>query len=835
MVSLDDKRLQHAFLEEVTELLENLNKQLLALEEDPTDKDVINEIFRMTHSVKSESALIGFKNISTIAHKMEDIFERVRRGVLIVDRSAMDALFAAFDRIMQLIAVIQNDQNESEYDISDVVNPLLAVLNEKPVAAKTEPSKKEETKKEEVKSESQEESFATKLSINTGIVKEIKNVVFSDMEKSQIEEGIEKGETLYKINYHLQDDCDMRYPRAYLVYNNFINIGTVIKTIPDIQMETEDEKFKEVELYLLAKSETEKLTECAEVDQVDKIDLMKVDESGLQGILGMGISSVNTEDVNEAEAIEKEWMKQYEENQKKESVKEDDKIISGKIDDSQKEVKVDKEEKEEKEEKGEKKSIASNAGAGKELQKQTIRVDIERLDILMNLVGELIINRSRFIQIKDKINEQVSLQEIKTDLEDATNELERITDQMQMGMMQARMVPIGNVFSKFPRMVRDLANQVHKNVALEIVGETTEIDRTVIELIADPLTHLIRNSIDHGLETPEDREKLGKSREGNVLLKAYQEGSSIYIEVADDGKGINTEAVKEKAIEKGLLTQQQINSMAQIEILNLIFEPGFSTKKEVTNLSGRGVGMDVVKTQIEKLRGRVDINTVQGEGTKFTIILPLTLTIVEALLVNVQKNIFAIPISVVEETIKVKKTEIKEFDEYQVYNLRNETLAVIYLSDLVGIARENRNDDVYIVVVSFERRKIGLVVNDLIGEQDIVIKALDEVLKNNEGIAGASVLGDGKVALILDTSTLVKAALREINKVADSFDFYSDDNKLINISKLYDDLNQSGNAVNNQKPVEKVKESVKVEEPADDENQKNLELINQSLKDLGDK
>ena len=331
MVSLDDKRLQHAFLEEVTELLENLNKQLLALEDAPTDKNVINEIFRMTHSIKSEAALIGFKNISTIAHKMEDIFEKVRRGVMVVDRKGMDALFSAFDRIMQLIAAIQNDQNEGEFEIADVVNPLLEVLNEKPMAEKSNQPKKEEPKKEERKTnDGEEESFATKLSVTTGTVKDLKNVQFTDMEKTQIEEGISNnGETFYKITYHLQDDCDMRYPRAYLVYNNFLNAGTVVKTVPDIQMETEDEKFKEIDLYLLSKSEKEKLLECAEVDQVDKIELMNVDDKKLQEILGMSIDALSSEDVSKAEDIEKEWMKQFEENQKKSEPEKEDKILTG--------------------------------------------------------------------------------------------------------------------------------------------------------------------------------------------------------------------------------------------------------------------------------------------------------------------------------------------------------------------------------------------------------------------------------------------------------------------------------------------------------------------------
>ena len=791
MVYIDEKRLQNAFLEEVGELLESLNEKLLELENSPEDKDVINEIFRLTHSVKSESALVGFKNMSTIAHKMEDIFERVRRGVLIVDRPIMDALFSAYDRIMQLIAAVQNDQKESEFEISDVVNPLLEILKEKPMeSGKIKDEPKKEEKSEPPKQNFHEdgtEKFGTQLTIVEGVLKELKNVTFSELEQTQIEEGVAKGEVFYKVSFHLEDECDMRYPRAYLVYNNYVNSGNVIKTIPDVQQETDDEKFNQVELYLLSDADKKELFDNADVDQVDRLDLYTIDLKAISesmGDLATGIvdTVVNPNDLEEAERLEREWMENLEKQKKEEEKSTTKKVDTGEEILSDK----DKDNIEKQVIKEEKKSPATGA---KELQKQTIRVDIERLDTLMNLVGELIINRSRFLQIYDKMSEQSDIQEIKADLEDATNELDRIADMMQMGMMQARMVPIGNVFSKFPRLVRDLANQLHKNVDLEIVGENTEIDRTVIELIADPLTHLIRNSIDHGLESPEDREKVGKSRQGKVLLKAYQEGSSIYIEVSDDGKGINVEAIKEKVLEKGLANPQQLASIPNMEILNFIFEPGFSTKKEITSTSGRGVGMDVVKTQIEKLRGRVDIHTVYGEGTKFVIALPLTLTIVEALLVNVKKNIFAIPISVVEETIKIHVDEIKDFDDYKIYNLRNETLAIINLSDLVGLEREDESNELYIVVVSFERRKVGLVVNNLIGEQDIVIKALDEVLKNNEGIAGATVLGDGRIALILDTSTLVKVALREINKLSEKHDFYSEDSVSYGLNQLYDVYN----------------------------------------------
>jgi two-component system chemotaxis sensor kinase CheA len=386
-------------------------------------------------------------------------------------------------------------------------------------------------------------------------------------------------------------------------------------------------------------------------------------------------------------------------------------------------------------------------------------------------------------------------------------------------------------------MVRDLANSLHKNIHLEIIGENTEIDKTVIEHLAEPLTHLIRNSVDHGVESPEEREKKGKNREGHVTLKAYQEGSNIYIEVEDDGNGLNIEGIKNKALENGIVTPAQLVGMPAQEIYDFIFAPGFSTKKEISSVSGRGVGMDVVKTELVKMRGRIDISTKLGEGTKFTIVLPLTTTIVEALLVNVDENIFAIPISVVEETLKINRSEIKEFDDYQVYNLRNETLAVIQLSDLVGMERIKKDDeDVYIVVVSFEKRRIGLIVNNLMGDQDIVIKGLDDVLKNNEGVAGAAVLGDGRIVLVLDTSTLVNATLKEINKLAHDYDLNGDGvDEAFTLSSLYDNLNRSEaeKVVEEKKEVESEVEpldSNKKEDPANDED--NLKKITDMFNDI---
>ena len=815
MVDIDERKILEAFLEEVKELLETLNQRLLDLENSPEDTDVINEIFRLTHSIKSESALVGYKKISTLAHKMEDIFERVRRNVLLVNTEIMDSLFAAFDRIMKCLATVENGENEEDVDITDVVNPLLAILDEEaaPASAATAVKAADLPQPENV-----QQGDGTVMNVSVNNLKSL-DVEFTEIEKSQIEDAVEKGEKLYKVLFHIEDDCDMKYPRAYLVFNNFENTVTVLKTVPDIEKETDDAKFSEVALYILSSVPVDDLKDCADVDQIDRLE---VSEISLNMAIGVG-DLLTADEIQKAEEMEQAWAEDLVRQKMEEQLAEDNKPQQA----PPQETKAPAA-----------KSATKTAGSGEKIvQKQTIRVDTERLDELINLVGELIINRSRFMQISDKITDSSSIQELKAEIEDATSELERISDQMQMKMMQTRMVPVGTVFSKFPRMVRDLANSLHKNIHLEIIGENTEIDKTVIEHLAEPLTHLIRNSVDHGVESPEEREKKGKNREGHVTLKAYQEGSNIYIEVEDDGNGLNIEGIKNKALENGIVTPAQLVGMPAQEIYDFIFAPGFSTKKEISSVSGRGVGMDVVKTELVKMRGRIDISTKLGEGTKFTIVLPLTTTIVEALLVNVDENIFAIPISVVEETLKINRSEIKEFDDYQVYNLRNETLAVIQLSDLVGMERIKKDDeDVYIVVVSFEKRRIGLIVNNLMGDQDIVIKGLDDVLKNNEGVAGAAVLGDGRIVLVLDTSTLVNATLKEINKLAHDYDLNGDGvDEAFTLSSLYDNLNHSEaeKVVEEKKEVESNVETLdsnKKEDPANAED--NLKKITDMFNDI---
>jgi len=772
MAFMDDKRIQLAFLDEVSELLDSLNARLLDLENNPDNRDVINEIFRLTHSIKSESAIVGFMNISNIAHKMEDIFEKVRRGSLKVNIDIMNILFSSYDRMVKLIAGVQLGEDESNYDVSDVINKLKEILQD---TSKTEV--KEDNKYEELIIH--KEDGAESILVKKEIVYKLDHD-FSNIEKANIEDALEKGDKFYRLIVTFIEKCDMRYPRAFLVYNNLLSCGAVVKTDPDLQSEQEDEKFGEIIIFLLTTLDEQKILKAVDVDQVKKIEIGKIELkalvkkgfelSNIPGYSEALVSSdmiLSDEEIKDGELIELEWENQIKEQIK--SLKKDENGKSGEKNGTS----------------GKKKQLLEDAT----IKKQTIRVDTDRLDTLMNLVGELIINHSRFMQIKNNIIDTSSLSDIKSTLEDAANDLERISSLMQSSMMQVRMVPIGYVFSKFPRVVRDLSNMLRKNVKLIIEGETTEIDRAIIELITEPITHIIRNSIDHGVELPDEREKNGKLREGTIILRAYQQGSNIYIEVIDDGKGINTDTLKNTAIQRKLVTPQEAAGLSKQELLNFIFLPGFSTKEEITGLSGRGVGMDVVLTQIEKLRGRVEIDTSVGVYTKMTIILPLTLTIVEALLITSNNSIYAIPVNVVEETIIIKQTDIKDFDEYKVYNLRDETIAILFLSDLVefqktGEAKEE-SDEVFVVVVSYERRKIGIVVDDLIGNQDIVIKALDESFKNLEGIAGATVLGDGQIAIILDTSTLVRSKKKELSKAAEKLMRMDD----VNFGELYDQLN----------------------------------------------
>ena len=390
---------------------------------------------------------------------------------------------------------------------------------------------------------------------------------------------------------------------------------------------------------------------------------------------------------------------------------------------------------------------------------QTIRVDVNRLDNLMNLIGELVLSKNRLIKIYNDVEERYEGEHFLDELNQVVSSISIVTTDLQIAVMKTRMLQIGKVFNKFPRVVRDLSRELGKKVKLIIKGEETELDKSIIEEIGDPLMHMIRNSVDHGIEPPEERIKLGKPEEGTIELKAYNEGNQIVIEIADDGKGMDPEVLKQKALEKGIISEKEADMMSDKEAFMLIFKAGFSTAAKVTNVSGRGVGMDVVKTNVEKLNGIIEVDSEPGKGSVFKIKIPLTLAIIQALLVSAQEELFAVPLANVIETVRITLEDISTVEGKSVLKLRDEVLPLVNMSDIFKIEKIlGVNQYLYVVVLGVGASKVGLIVDGLIGQEEIVIKSLGEYLKGIKGIAGATIRGDGKVTLIVDVAALMKLA-----------------------------------------------------------------------------
>jgi len=390
---------------------------------------------------------------------------------------------------------------------------------------------------------------------------------------------------------------------------------------------------------------------------------------------------------------------------------------------------------------------------------QTIRVDVKRLDHLMNLIGELVLAKNRLIKINDDVEERYEGEEFLEELNQVVSIVSLVTTDLQIAVMKTRMLPIGKVFNKFPRMIRDLTRELNKQIELDISGEDTELDKSIVEVIGDPLVHIIRNSCDHGIEMPADRVALGKEELGTIKLKAYNEGNAIVIQIDDDGKGLDAEMLKNKSLEKGIITEKEADAMSDKEAFGLIFKPGFSTAEQVTNVSGRGVGMDVVKTNIEKLNGIIDIESEIGVGTSLKLKIPLTLAIIQALLVGVQEEHYAIPLASVLETVRISQDEIYTVENRSVMRLRSEVLSLVHIGDIFEVERIlDSSEHAYVVVLGLGSSKLGLIVDTLIGQEEIVIKSLGEYLKGIEGVAGATIRGDGGVTLIVDVAALMEMA-----------------------------------------------------------------------------
>lgn len=405
------------------------------------------------------------------------------------------------------------------------------------------------------------------------------------------------------------------------------------------------------------------------------------------------------------------------------------------------------------------KKVPAQSNATSTAMEQTIRVEVKRLDSLMSLIGELVLGKNRLIKIYDDVEERYEGEKFLEELNQVVSSLSIVTTDIQLAVMKTRMLPIAKVFSKFPRMVRDLSRELNKHIDLEISGEDTELDKSIVEVIGDPLVHIIRNSCDHGIEDGPTRLASGKSEKGLIQLKAYGEGNHIVVEIADDGKGMDADVLKMKAVEKGLISEREADAMSAKEAFSLIFKPGFSTAAKVTNVSGRGVGMDVVKTNIEKLNGIIDVDSEMGKGTIIKLKIPLTLAIIQALLVGTQEEYYALPLASVLETVRVSIDDIYTIEGKNVLRLRDEVLSLVRLSDLFGVKRVfEGGDQTYVVIIGVAESKLGIIVDSLIGQEEVVIKSLGDYLQNIRGIAGATIRGDGKVTLIVDVGTVMDMA-----------------------------------------------------------------------------
>ena len=405
------------------------------------------------------------------------------------------------------------------------------------------------------------------------------------------------------------------------------------------------------------------------------------------------------------------------------------------------------------------KKVPAASSSSAVAQEQTIRVEVKRLDHLMNLIGELVLGKNRLLKIYDDVEERYEGEKFLEELNQVVSSLSLVTTDIQLAVMKTRMLPIAKVFNKFPRMIRDLSRELGKQIDIEISGEETELDKSIVEEIGDPLVHIIRNSCDHGIEDPETRKAMGKPEKGLVQLKAYNEGNHIVVEIVDDGKGLDADMLKAKSIEKGIITEREADAMSEKEAFGLIFKPGFSTAAKVTNVSGRGVGMDVVKTNIEKLNGIIDIESEVGKGTVMKLKIPLTLAIIQSLLVGTQEEFYAIPLASVLETVRVPIDDIYTIDGKNVLRLRDEVLSLVRLSDVFGVNKVfDGGDQTYVVIIGVAEAKLGIIVDTLVGQEEIVIKSMGDYLQNIPGIAGATIRGDGRVTLIIDVGAMMEMA-----------------------------------------------------------------------------
>lgn len=693
---MDVSQYLEIFIDETREHIQNLSDHIMVLEQEPDNADTINEIFRAAHSLKGMAGTMGYKRMQHLTHMMENVFSEVRNGTVKVTSSMVDVLFQCLDAVEAYLEEIVNTTMEGENDNEPIIKLLNGFLEKDKKA-------EEEKEKEEEKAPVDEPPREIKL---------------SEFEINAISEALTKGMNVFKIRVHVDENCILKAARAFLVFKALEELGEIIKSDPSVQ-DIEDEKF-EFDFTVIIVTNSDKDATTKAVSNV------------------LEIKRVDTEPITEAS---KPIMTSEPKEEEPPKEKQEEKTEVAKTETAPAKT-------------PEKKAAPpAKSGAGKPVVNRTIRVDIEKLDVLMNLVSELIIAKNGLVSTSNNDSKEKN-----SGFNEQIEYLERVTTNLHESVMKVRMMPIETVTQKFPKMVRDLSKKLNKQMRLTMTGEDTELDRTVIDELGDPLMHLLRNSADHGLESEELRKERGKDPVGSIILNAFQDGNNVVIEVGDDGNGIDVEAVKQKALEKGAITPEQGDTMSDKEIIDLLFQPSFSTAKVVSDVSGRGVGLDVVKTKIESLGGAIEVKTALGEGSTFSIRLPLTLAIIQALMVEIGYEKYAISLDSIQAIEDVLKTDIKYVQSKEVINLRGNVIPIIRLHEILDIEKieDEENDNLTVVIIKKGDKQAGLVVDRLIGQQEIVIKSLGSYIDSgNKLISGATILGNGDVALILDANTLI--------------------------------------------------------------------------------
>lgn len=667
---MDTSQYLDVFIDESTEHLDVLYKQLLELEKHPNNKTIIEEIFRAAHTLKGMAATMGYQQLADLTHHLENIFDGIRYDKISVYTELVDVLFDTVDHLNAIVEDIAGG-GEGQRDVSQIISYLEAIENgneqvTSPLSTLTEENKTAQVNLQSIKS-------------------------LDEFEITILNESSERGYANYEITVKLSENCLLKGARVFMVFEVLEQLGEVIKSEPSVN-DLEEENFDlSFTVLLVSKQSKEEIKN--KISKVSEIETITVHQ--------FSIDTYKNEQRKAAPTVEKTPSEPA--NQTRQAT-----------------------------------------------TRKTIRVNIDRLDILMNLFEELVIDRGRLEQISTELDHD--------DLRETVERMSRVSGDLQNIILNMRMVPIDQVFNRFPRMIRQLARDLEKDVAIEIIGADTELDRTVIDEIGDPLVHLIRNAMDHGIETPEERLKKGKPEQGTIKLRAFHSGNHVFIEITDDGAGIHKEKILNSAISKGVVSREESELLTDQQVYELILESGFSTSEEISDVSGRGVGLDVVKNTIETLGGNISIDSKINEGSIFSIQLPLTLSIISVLLVELHDEKYAIPLSSILETAIIHKDKILNAHHKQVIDFRGKVVPLAFLNDIFAVPNSGTEDNDYvsIVIVKQGDKMTGLVVDSFIGQQEVVLKSLGNYLTNTFAISGATILGDGEVALIIDSNALIK-------------------------------------------------------------------------------